>query len=279
LPTGTDLAELSRRQADVLGWTSRSRLATPKDAEAFLKRRGVVLRYAAATGVPLASLRLAAGPADNDAALEHSINLTNHLLGRAHAIEVNVIGTRLTLVDRNWMPALYRLVRRDRSPDDLSGLSLNARGACTLITAKREVSAGEVRTHLGLRPAPRNDPAYEALSDLQRRLLVDRGPFKVPKTGIPYLPREGYPYHFFHHAHADLVRAARALDLEEATDWWLGSFVDAAIFAAPRTLTSLFRLFLTPAEIDASIARLVVADRLAFAGAGRARVVVSSRSR
>jgi hypothetical protein len=231
------------------------RIETAKDAEAFLARHGVVLRYAIASGVPLASLRAACGLADAKAALERSIHVTNHLLGRAIGIEVNVIGTRLTIVHRTWFPALYRLVRRDRAPDDLAGLSLNARRAHALVIANREVSAGDVRKHLGVAATPRHDPAYDALAELQRQLLVDRGPFVVPKKGIPYLSREGYPYHLVHQAHADVVRAARALDVDEAIDWWLNACLDAGLPATPRTLASLFRAFLTSAEITASLAR------------------------
>jgi hypothetical protein len=231
------------------------RVDTPKDAEAFLARHGIVLRYAVASGVPLASLRAACGPANAKAALERSIHVTNHLLGRAIGIEVNVISSRLTIVHRTWMPALYRLVRRDRAPDDLAGLSINARRAYALVVANREVSAGAVRKHLGVAATPRHDPAYDALAELQRQLLVDRGPFVVPKKGIPYLSREGYPYHLVHQAHADLVRAARALDVDEAIDWWLNACLDAGLPATPRTLASLFRAFLTPAEISASLAR------------------------
>ncbi len=231
------------------------RIETPEDAEVFLKRHGIVLRYAVASGVPLASLRAACGPAQAKTALERSIHLTNHLLGRAIGLEVNVISTRLTIVHRTWMPALYRLVRRDRRPDDLEGLSLNARRACALVASNREVSAGAVRKHLGLPVTPRHDPAYDALAELQRHLLVDRGPFVVPKRGIPYLSREGYPYHLVHMAHADLVRAANALDVDEARDWWLSACLDAGLPAKPRTLASLFRAFLTASEIADWFAR------------------------
>lgn len=249
--------EIRRRQAEALGWTPTVRIAAPREAEAFLARYGVVLRYTAPPSVLLASLRGASGPANNDAALETSIHLTNHILGRACGIEVNVVAGRLTIVHRDLMPALYRLVRRDRAPDDVDGLSLAARTAYALIREEREVAAGDVRRRLGVKPTARHDPAYQALAELQRHLLVDRGPFVVPKTGIPYLSREGYPYHFFHDAHADLVRAAKRLDRSVATDAWLAAYISGVTIVARRTLASLFRLFLTPVEIEASIDRLV----------------------
>jgi len=259
---GRPLKVLRQRQAKALGWTTRARLATPRDAERFLSKYGLALRYAAAPAVPLASVRSASGPANQKAALETSIHLTNHLLGTAQGIEVNVVGHRLVLVHRTLMPALYQLVRQGRPPTDQDGLSLAARTAYALIVERHEVAAGEVRRRLGVRATARQDPAYEALGELQRHLLVDRGPFAVPTSGIPYLSREGYPYHFFHEAHADLVRASRRLSRDDATDRLIGTYVGAAWFAAPRTLVSLFGAFLTTAEILGSLDRLTAGGSL-----------------
>lgn len=267
--------ELKKRQAEVLGWTSRRYITTPREAEQFVFTHGIVLRYAAAPSVPLASLRAAAGPANDTAALKTSILLTNHVLGTAFGIEVNVISTRLVIVHRGLMPALYRLVRRGRPASDQSGLSLAARTAYALIAEQREVAAGDVRRRLGVQATPRHDPAYEALAELQTQLLADRGPFVVPKTGIPYLSREGYPYHFFHEAHADLVRAAARLTVESAADHWIAAYTRRAAFAASRTLASLFRTFLTSAEIDASIERLAARPGFHRAAVGRGVLLVS----
>jgi hypothetical protein len=262
VPRTLTLKILRERQAEALGWTTRVRLTTPRDAERFLSTYGLVLRYAATPTVPLASLRSAAGPANQAAALETSIHLTNHLLGTAQGIEVNVVGHRLVLVHRTLMPALYQLVRRGRPPIDLDGLSLAARTAYALIVERREVAAGEVRRRLGARATARHDPAYDALSELQRHLLVDRGPFTVPTTGIPYLSREGYPYHLFHEAHADLVRGSRRLSRDRAMDRLIGTYVGAAWFATPRGLTRLFGAFLTKAEILGSLERLTAGRSL-----------------
>jgi hypothetical protein len=253
---------LREHQAKALGWTPRVRLTTPRDAERFLSKYGLAFRYAAAPTVPLASLRSASGPAHQAAALETSIHLTNHLLGTAQGIEVNVVGRRLVLVHRTLMPALYQLVRRGRPPTDHNGLSLAARTAYALIVERHEVAAGEVRHRLGARATARHDPAYEALSELQQHLLVDRGPFVVPTSGIPYLSREGYPYHLFHEAHADLVRASRQISRDDATDRLIGTYVGAAWFAAPRTLASLFGAFLTKVEILGSLERLTAGGPL-----------------
>lgn len=269
------LPELKKRQAEILGWTSRKYITTPREAEQFVLTHGIVLRYAAAPSVPLASLRAAAGPANDTAALTTSILLTNHVLGTAFGIEVNVISTRLAIVHRSLMPALYRLVRRGRPASDQSGLSLAARTAYALLAERREVAAGDVRRRLGLQATPRHDPAYEALAELQTQLLADRGPFVVPKTGIPYLSREGYPYHFFHQAHADLVRASAALTVESAADHWIAAYTRRAAFAVPRTLASLFRTFLTPAEIEASIERLAARRGFQRAAVGRSVVLIA----
>jgi hypothetical protein len=256
------LKALRAHQARALGRTPRVRLTTPRDAERFLSKYGLALRYAAAPTVPLASLRSASGPANQAATLETSIHLTNHLLGTAQGIEVNVVGHRLVLVHRTLVPALYHLVRRGRPPTDHDGLSLAARTAYALIVERHEVAAGDVRRRLGAPATARHDPAYDALSELQRHLLVDRGPFAVPTSGIPYLSREGYPYHLFHEAHADLVRASRRLSRDGATDRLIETYVGAAWFAAPRTLASLFGAFLTRAEILGSLERLTTGGSL-----------------
>lgn len=231
------------------------RLTTPKDAERFLDHYGVALRYAATKGVPLASLRSAVGPTDSKASLALSIELTNHLLANAIGIEVNVVADRLALVHRSLLPALYVLVRRGRAADDLEGLSMHARSAHALLRQRHQISVGDLRKHLGLKTEPRNDPAYEALAELQRALLVTRGPFEMPTRGIPYLPPEGYPYYLLVERHDDLPGAARKLSIERATDVWLDRYLAAAPAVTPRKLASLFRRFLMADEIARAHAR------------------------
>jgi hypothetical protein len=164
------------------------------------------------------------------------------------------------LVHREIMPAIYTLVRRGRPPSDLDGLSQPARLAYSLMAQQREVTAGDVRRHLGVtRTGTSHDPAYEALAELQRALLVDRGPFEMPAKGVPYLSRDGYPYHLFHQAHADIVKAASRLSLERAADRVLGTYLKTMPDAAARRpvrLLSLFKLFLNKEEIAASLDRL-----------------------
>jgi hypothetical protein len=233
-----------------------ARIKTPKDAERFLKHAGIALRYAMAKGLPIASLRSAAGAETSKAALRTSIALTNHLLASGIGIEINVVADRLALVHRSLLPALVVLVRRGRPADDLDGLGMNARAAHALLRQQRQISAGELRRHLGLRTESRHDPAYEALAELQRALLVGRGPFEVTNSAIPYLSQEGYPYYLLHERHVELVRQARALSMDAAADLWIGRYLGAAPPVSPRKLASMFRRFLGPDEITRALARL-----------------------
>lgn len=232
-----------------------TRLKTPKDAERFLEHAGIALRYAATKGLPLASVRSAVG-AESKAALAASIELTNHLLASGIGVEVNVVADRLALVHRSLLPVLHVLVRRGRPVDDLDGLSMIARSAHALLRQQHQISAGDLRRHLGLKTDVRHDPAYEALAELQRALLVGRGPFEVTNSAIPYLSQEGYPYHLLHERHPTLLREARALSVERATDLWLARYLAEAPAVAPRKLASMFRRFLGADEITRALARL-----------------------
>jgi hypothetical protein len=232
-----------------------TRLKTPKDAERFLEDAGVALRYAATKGLPIASLRSAAGD-DSKAALVTSIELTNHLLASGIGVEVNVVADRLALVHRSLLPALHVLVRRGRPVDDLEGLSMIARSAHALLRQQHQISAGDLRRHLGLKTDLRRDPAYEALAELQRALLVGRGPFEVSNSAIPYLSKEGYPYHLLHERHPSLGRESRALSVEAATDVWLSRYLASTPAVMPRKLASMFRRFLGADEITRALARL-----------------------
>jgi hypothetical protein len=259
--------------------TGAALITTPAGAERFLERVGIALRYGANDRLSLASLqRVLAGDDPSTAAAMRGTGLTNHLLGQMAGIEVHVIAGRVAVVHRRVMPALYVLVRRGRPLDDLSGLTLNAQTTLVFLRQRKEASAGDVRHRLGLPADPRNDPAYAALGELMRILLVDRGPFEMPKRGIHYLPPEGYPYHLFHVAHADLVSASKKLTVESAADAFLGSYLDAATFARPRTLATMFKLFLSAAEIEASLQRLVGKRRVTIEKAGSASYAVTTAS-
>jgi hypothetical protein len=267
----TAAIEQWQRAQDKAFGTSGPLIDTPAGAERFLERTGIVLRYNASPGLPLPSLqRVFAGDEPDEPAATRAIELTNHLLGTMAGIEVHVIARRVVVAHRRVVPALYALVRRGRPLDADDGLSLNARTALALLRQRKEVSAGDVRQRLGLRPDPRNDPAYAALGELMRVLLVDRGPFEIPKKGIAYLPKAGYPYHLFHEAHADLVAASKTLSIESATDAFLSAYLAAAAVARAPKLATMFALFLSRAEIDVSLARLVERRRVKVEKVGSA---------
>lgn len=272
-----EVEDLERRQRDSLGLTTRESLKSTDDVERFLARVGMALRYQATPGIPLASLRSACGPANSKAALTRSIALTNHLLESSIGVEVNVVAGRIGVVHRSLVPALYKLVRRDRLAEDLEGLSLNAQTAHGLIAQRRAASVGDVRRLLGPAANPKHDPAYAAVAELQRAMLVDRGPFEMPASGIPYLSREGYPYRVFHQTHRALVTKAASLTVAAATDVWLTAYLQAAIFASPRHLSTLFRTFVTAAEITSSLERLGTAGRISWCAGRAGRLAVSSQ--
>ena len=247
-------------------------------AERFLKRVSIALRYGATPGLPLASMyHAAAGPDRDDEGLRHAIAVTNRTMESGAAIEVSVIAGRLSLVHRDLMPALYVLVRRGRAPDDLDGLTLNARAAYRLVREHNETTAGRLRKQLGLAADGQTDPAYQALAELQQAGLVDRGPFEARASGVPYLSRDGYPYHLFHVVHGDLVKQAKKVSVVGAATEFLRRYLDPATFCHVSKMKSMFRQFLRTEEIDAALAALVAQGAVILAGKGRAGVAVTCR--
>jgi len=97
-----------------------------------------------------------------------------------------------------------------------------------------------VRRFLGVEGLKRPDPADIAVGELQREMLIDRGPSSVPKNGIPYLSKEGFPYRVFEKVHPDLVKAAKKLNAEDA----LQIIRDAIGSITPRKFASMFKLLL-----------------------------------
>jgi hypothetical protein len=169
-----------------------------------------------------------------------AIELTNALLALDEVVETNIIADRLVLVHRDIMPALYALRVRFRTPK----LSDHADRAFQLIREDGTASAGDVRRFLGVGGMKRPDPADLALGDLQRDLLIDRGPSSVPKNGIPYLPREGFPYRVFDKAHPELVKAAKGMKVEDAVK----AVFEATAGFPPKKIASIFKLCFSAAE-------------------------------
>jgi len=151
-------------------------------------------------------------------------------------VETNVIADRLVLVHRDVVPAMYALRAKLRA----AKLSDDAARALKLIKDEGTASVGEVRRFLGAEGMTRPDPADLAVAELQREMLVDRGPSTVPKNGIPYLSKEGFPYRIFEKAHPDLVKAAKKINAPDA----LEIIRDAAGPIPPKKFTSMFKLCL-----------------------------------
>jgi hypothetical protein len=210
-------------------------IRTEQDACRFMKSVKFALRYGATPGLPLPSIYSAA----KDKRL--AIELTNALLARGEAIETNVLAGRLVLAHRDVVPALYALRIRFRA----DRLSNDAERALELIRANEGATAGDVRRLLGVRGAKRPDRADEALEELMREMLVDRGPSSVPERGIPYLSREGFPYRAFEKAHPELIAAAKKLSIRKATVAVLAPLRDVP----PRRLASMLRLCLRQEEL------------------------------
>ncbi len=286
--SGSDLEAAQRAS---LWLDGRNLVATAAEAKKFLKAVGLALRYGATEGLPLASIYAAVqgphgesngkskgsiGRVEEDREIQRrAIELTNGLMAYREGIEVNVIAERLVLVHRDLAPAVYFLRRRGKRVDDLGAVSLEARRAYAFLRQKLIATAGEVRTYLRLERGERRDPVIELLSELQREMLLDRGPSDVPKTGIPYLSKEGYPYRVFHEVHRDLVAKAAKLTARAASDLIISRYLKGAVYATPRRLASMFKLMLTPDEIDASLERLAAKKAISFDRVGRNDVVVS----
>lgn len=243
--------ELRQLQLSRLRLDGGAALEDEHDAVTFVRSVSFVLRYNATPGLPLAAMFRAVGDK------RRAIELTNLLLARVEVIETNLIAERLTLIRRDLVPAVYSLRLRYRSPL----LSPNARRALEFINREGQATSGEVRRYLGVAGRKRPDPADLALTELQREMLIDRGPSSVPKTGIPYLSPEGFPYHLFEKTHRDLVRAAGKLRAADAARAVIEAYLRAAAFVTPRKLASIFRLLFSEAEMNSAIAELVGANK------------------
>jgi len=215
--------------------THNRAIQTECDAIEFMKRVKFALRYNSTPSLPLASMYAAARDT------RRAIELTNALLTRKEVVETNVIGGRLVLVHRDIVPALFALRIRLRS----AKLSDDADRALRLIENEGTASVGEVRRFLGVQGTNRPDRADLAVSELQREMLIDRGPSVVPKNGIPYLSKEGFPYRLFEASHPDLVKTAKELRPSDA----LEIVRRAAGPISAKKFASLFRLCLKPEEV------------------------------
>ncbi len=257
----------------------RPAISTMMQASRFLRSVGIALRYWSTKGIPLASMYQACtgNNREKEEGQRRAIEFTNGLLESFQAIEVNIIAGRICLIDETLVPALYRLVTRDRLYDQLPKLSGYARQGYDLLSTRGEITAGDLRRKMGIKSGLQEDPAYQALAELQRHFLVDRGPFVIPGKGVPYLSKEGYPYHFFHEAHLELVIAARKLTVKQATRIFLSAYLKSSVFCPYKKMISMFNTFLSGPEIEDALKSLYNEKEILLIGSGR-DVLVCSRS-
>jgi len=283
---------LVQKQWENFGLTDKTSLTSVKSAEKFLKNVGIALRYWRTEKLPLASLYQAAvGSPDTPPkektrsgisarldAQRIAIELTNHLLASHQGIEVNTIANRITLVHRDLVPSLYVLVRNHRPLDDVKDVSLLARKVFQFIEQNKETTAGLVRKFLGMPVSDlNNNPAYKVLAELQSKFLIDRGPFVMRKTGIPYLSKEGYPYHCFHRAHEDLVKAATRITPEDASKNFIYGYLKGAVFATDKKLSSLFGVFIAEHQLKDALTDLTKSKKISLESRKKDKLIVCKR--
>ena len=243
-----------------------ARIKDFKELSAFLRDAGFCLRYWGNDSLPIASMYeavLGKQRKPSTADQKFAIQLTNQLLERHEAIEVNVIADRVCLVHRSIMPTLYSLVKEKSKSGAIPELSREAKEVLSLIQEKGQIVTGDVRELLGI-PSTKtsDDPAYVVLNELQRHLLIDRGPFKISNQAIPYLAKEGYPYHLFEEAHLELAKEGEEIKADQARNQWLMAFLKSRGECSLRKMGSIFKVFLTKAEIERSVQELVSARKL-----------------
>jgi hypothetical protein len=235
-----------KHQLETLWLKGHKPLASETEAVRFMKAVGFALRYNATSSLPLASMYKAAGDT------RRAIELTNALLARGDVIECNVIADRLVLIHCDIVPAVFALRSRlrpaKRNPD--------AERVFQWIQKEGRATSGEVRRYLGIAGQKRPDRGDIALGELQRDLLIDRGPSSVPKNGIPYLSPEGFPYRIFDTAHPDIVQNAAKLPQDAAARLVIETYLRAAVFVTPRKLSSMFRLLITETEMTTALEHL-----------------------
>jgi hypothetical protein len=214
------------------------------------------------------------GETERDAQRRATI-LTGALIDRSAAVETNAIADRVAIVHAPLVPALIALRRRGADPDDLA-LSDTARRVLAFVRSESRPTAGQVRAHLGVPPRTWPNPADDALAELQRSLLIDRGAAEVPDAGAPYLAKDGIPYRAFDRTHPALVRAAAALTAGEAARRLIAAYLGGAVFAPRSKLASMFKHCVSRAELDAAIDALAAEGRVEIAGKA---VVAATRLR
>jgi hypothetical protein len=238
-------------------------IATVAQAAALMRRAGIVLRYGPHKTLPLASMYAAVARAGEDEreAQRRATVLTYTLIARGEAIEIQCLAGRVALADAALIPALVALCRRGRAVADLP-ISDTARQVLAFVATEPGATAGQVRALLGVPPRTWPNPADDALAELMRFLVIDRGTTDVPKTGAAYLSKDGIPYRLVDEVHAAHVKAARKLKPERAADQLVTRVVAGLGTATRRALAKICEPCLTAVEVAAAVDRLVAAKAL-----------------
>lgn len=270
-----DDPKLVQQQRESLWLDGHRGLYTVADALSFMREVCLALRYRAASNLPIASMyratqRQVPVPEDEKTAHARAFELTNGMLATGTVVEINLIADRLCLVHERIVAPIYAL-RRGRGEPSLSDA---ARQAFDFIVANENATSGDIRRLLRSEAQKRPDSADLALAELQRELLVDRGPSAGPTMGVFYLTREGYPYRVFATSHSAVVRSASCLGQEEAAAQLLTNYLSAARFATRRNLARLFQLVVSVEEIDHTIQILIDSDHAHLSRLGKNEVIV-----
>jgi hypothetical protein len=235
-------------------------LETKAQAARYLANVGFALRYGPHKTLPIASMYAAVWRSipsrePEAEAQRRATALTNALIADGTAVEVTCIADRVGLAHASLLPPLIALVRRGRKVEALE-LTDTARRVLDFMTHTPRPTAGMVRAHLGVPSGTWPSPADEALGELQRLLVIDRGPTDVPEKGAAYLTRDGIPYRLVDGVHVQHVKAAVTLDVDDAAALVIEHYLDGARFATKKQLAKLFEACLSPAELDAALAAL-----------------------
>jgi hypothetical protein len=163
-----------------------------------------MLRYGPGKGIAIPSLYEEVGD-DREAT-----TIANELIAQGIAIETNAIAKRVALIDVALAPALVALCRGEPSE--------TAERVLGFLAHAERPTAGMVRAFLGVPPKTWPNAADDALAELQRLTLIDRGPADVPEHGAAYLSKDGIPLRIFDRAHPAIAKAAAKLTREAAAE-------------------------------------------------------------
>jgi hypothetical protein len=254
-------ALLARRMR---GWcqTEDLRLPDPDAAAAFIERVALATLFPASPEVPnLFHAHLGNPEARTDSGHDTpsgEVYGWRWALGRrGAAFYGTVVRNRPTWVAWHLLPAVLRLRRETRSPEDLHQAGLLSPEALRIAAVLKDtggpLSTGELRRAAGFPTGKAERAAYlRAVAELDGRLLVAKvfSPDPDDLDMAHALVAQRYP---------DAVTAAEALTREAALDRLLAAYLPAAAYARPTPLAR--HLGLPEPELRAGLTRLVAAGQ------------------